>query len=237
MCEMAPMYREVNHDFFKKFSPLMSYVLGYFAADGAVIRNNRGAHFIEFHSTDRILITIVRTAIQSNHHIGIRIPKQGMPNQKTVYRLQIGSKEMYGDLQRLGFIQNKSNTMRFPVIPDTYVRHFVRRYFDGDGGVHFKKYFIKSRWKKRWVFSSRFTSGSRVFLIELHALLKQYGILGGFILSKSKASGFELVLSHRDSLALYRLMYNTAPGTDSYLPRKYKLFQRAIGTLYPKMRV
>ena len=34
----------------------MAYVLGFFAADGTMIANNRGAHFIEFHSTDKQLL-------------------------------------------------------------------------------------------------------------------------------------------------------------------------------------
>ena len=230
------MYREVNNDFFKYWSSEMAYVLGYFAADGAMIKNNRGAYFIEFHSTDRILIEIVRTAFKSNHHVGVRDRSKKNKNWKAVYRLQIGSKVMFADLTRLGFIQNKSNTIKFPDIPMEFLADFVRGYFDGDGSVHFKKYWIKARNKKRWVFSSRFTSGCKKYLSDLHRSLKRYGIENGFIIAKSNQSGYELVLSHRDSLALYRLMYNTAPDTGFYLPRKYKIFQKAIRTLYPNMR-
>lgn len=120
--------------------------------------------------------------------------------------------------------------MALPHIPSTYHGSFVRGYFDGDGGVYFKKYQAKDRINPRWVFGSRFTSGSIHFLQGLHKLLKSHGVRGGFIVVKGKGSGFDLVLSHRDSLALYCLMYNNAHRV--YLKRKYVTFKRAIKTLF-----
>src|SRR2546426_365306 len=132
---MAPMFREVSHGFFRTWSSSMAYVLGYFAADGAMIKNNRGAHFIEFHSTDKILITNLRRVLKSNHHIGIRNRNAVNKNWKTAYRLQIGSIKAYNDLRAHGFSQNKSKTMLFPAVPAKYFGDFVRGYFDGDGNV------------------------------------------------------------------------------------------------------
>jgi len=230
------MYRAVDHNFFKKWSRNMAYVLGFFAADGAMILNNRGAHFIEFHNTDKVLITKTRSVLQSSHRVGVRVQENKNPRWKTAYRLQIGSKEMFTDLEKFGFTQNKSNTIRLPRIPQEYFGDFVRGYFDGDGNVYFKKHWVKAREKERWIFACRFTSGSKKYLEDLHRSLKQTGIMRGFILAKSHQSGFELILSHRDSLVLYRLMYNTALDTGLFLPRKYKLFRKAIRTLYPALR-
>jgi hypothetical protein len=47
-----PIYRAKNENFFKKWSPEMAYVLGFFTADGNMLKNKRGAHFIEFNTTD-----------------------------------------------------------------------------------------------------------------------------------------------------------------------------------------
>ncbi len=215
----------------------MAYVLGYFAADGTMIKNNRGAHFIEFHSIDKVLIEIVRSALRSGHKIGVRLRREKNKHWKTAYRLQIGSKAMFIDLSTHGFTRNKSTTIAFPSVPSKYLPDFVRGYFDGDGNVYFKKHYVAARKKRKWIFSSRFTSGSKKFLVTLHTALRGCGIERGFIISKTQHSGYELVLSHRDSLALYRLMYNTAPDTGFFLPRKYKLFQKAIRNLYPTMRV
>ena len=231
---MAPMYRAVNHDFFKKWTPEMAYVLGYFAADGSMIRNNRGAHFIEFTSIDKSLVLLVRRALSSSHTISVRLAR--LSTHKISYRIQIGSKEMFNDLRSFGFMQNKSNTIRLPKIPQEYFGDFVRGYFDGDGNVYFKKHWVKARKKKKGIFACRFTSGSKKYLEDLHRSLKNMGVAKGFILAKSHQSGFELVLSHRDSLALYQLIYNTASCAGLFLPRKYKLFQKAIRTLYPALR-
>ena len=97
----------------------------------------------------------------------------------------------------------------------------------------FKKHKVKDRKRMRWVFSSRFTSGSRGFLLDLHGALRKI-VNGGFIMAKKKqqkVSGHELVFSHRDSLALFKFMYNN--GTcNHFLKRKYRLFKRAVETLY-----
>lgn len=221
-----PIYKRVNKDFFKKWTHEMAYVLGFFAADGTMIKNNRGACFVEFHITDKDILVDIKKALNSDHKISVR--NRGN-NYKLGYRLQIGSKEIFNDLTNLGFIPNKSNTLLFPDIPSKYLSHFVRGYFDGDGCVYFKKHKAKDRKNPRWVFSSRFTSGSKDFLVSLHAILKNYGLKKGFIVNKQR--GYELVFSHKDSLALYRLMYNNIPSK-LFLERKYKIFQKAIETLY-----
>ena len=223
------MHRELNHSFFKKWSPEMAYVLGFFAADGSMLENKRGGKFIEFSITDRIVLDRIRAVIGSSHKITKRPSRS--PKWKDIYRIQIGSREWFADLTRLGFTQHKSNTLRFPKVPKKYLGDFVRGYFDGDGCVYFKKLKYADRKYKRWVALSLFTSGSRDFLEMLHEVLKSFGVTGGSL--KRKERGFELVFSHKDSLALYTLMYHTASITDLYLPRKYKLFTKAMKILYP----
>lgn len=213
----------------------MAYVLGFFAADGTMIANNRGAHFIEFHITDKELLLQLRSAVRSNHKIGIRDRRAEGANWKVGYRLQIGSKEWFQDLSGLGFTSRKSLSMKFPVIPKELFGDFVRGYFDGDGCVHFKKYWAQDRGKMRWSFSTRFTSGSRIFLEHLQKTLHSRGLQKGFITKKNR--GHELVFSHSDSLALFRLMYDTVPHSGLYLARKYKLFLKAVETLWGRSSI
>ena len=40
---------------------------------------------------------------------------------------------------KFGLTPKKSHTMKLPDIPDAYFFHFVRGYFDGDGGVYHYK--------------------------------------------------------------------------------------------------
>src|SRR3989304_4834673 len=99
---MAPVFRPVQEELLSPEVPHMAYRRRYFAADGAMIQNSRGSHFIEFHSTDKVLIVDIRAVLGSMHRIGVRVPAKNKPNHKTAYRLQIGSMEMYNDLLALG---------------------------------------------------------------------------------------------------------------------------------------
>ena len=205
----------------------MAYVLGFFAADGSMIRNKRGAHFIEFTITDRIVLEIIQKAVGSTHKIKRRERNKGV--WKTQYRLQIGSKKWFADLLRLGFTPNKSSTLQFPEMPKKYVGDFVRGYFDGDGCVYFKQHWLKGRSRKIWVFVTLFTCGNRSFLEVLHARLLKFCIKGGRISNKNR--GYDLVFSRHDSLALYRLMYHTVEVSNMFLPRKREKLERAIKIL------
>jgi len=210
----------------------MAYVLGFFAADGNMIRNNRGAHFIAFYNCELSILRFVRMSLGSSHKIAKRKLK---PKHTQCYQLQIGSKEIFKDLLTLGMSPAKSKIILFPKIPNRYVSDFIRGYFDGDGCVYLRHLKFADRKRKRWIFLTLFTSGSKLFLEQLHVVLKKHGIQGGCI--RIKKRGFDLSLSMRDSLALFHLMYDTRTTTGLFLPRKYSIFRKAIKILYPDAAV
>lgn len=211
----------------------MAYALGFIFADGSVFINRRGGCFLELTSTDLELIIKLKKIFSSNHTIGVR-PKNNS-RKKVGYRLQIGSKELLKDLKKFGVIQNKSLVIEFPKVPNKYLGDFVRGYFDGDGGVSFGKYWRENRSKWQWVLSTRFTSGSKGFLIGLANSLSKY-LEGGFIRQKSDKSGFDLILSYRDAAALFKLMYNNTRSS-VFLKRKYLTLKKAFRVLdYQVMR-
>ena len=219
---MAPMYRAVNHDFFKKWTPEMAYVLGYFAADGSMIRNNRGAHFIEFTSIDKSLVLLVRRALSSSHTISVRLAR--LSTHKISYRIQIGSKEMFTDLKNFGFMQNKSNTIRLPKIPQGYFGDFVRGYFDGDGSV-----FIDDKKKRLLVV---FCCGSYGYLENLSESLAKLAQVKKQRVIKGNRS-FQIKYSTLEAIKLYKFMYNTEAAL--FLERKYQVFQRFIKSFVPML--
>lgn len=216
-----------NKEFFNKWTPEMAYVLGFLFADGYVFKNPRGSCFICFSSTDREIILKIRKVLKSNHKLGIRKRKNGW---KTGYVLQIGSKDIFKILKiKFGIFQNKSLVIKFPKVPEAFLGGFIRGYFDGDGGVSFKRYWRKNREKWGWVFSTRFTSGSEEFITGLKESLRRY-IKGGSICEKKNESGYDLQFSTHDSVDLYKLMYNNV-SSDLYLKRKYNIFKKAFKTL------
>ena len=202
----------------------MAYVLGFFAADGNMSIHSNGGKYIEFTSCDRNILEKIRRLLGSNHKISSR---KGSGNRNKSFRIQIGSKEIFSNLLKLGMIPAKSLILKFPNIPDGYTGDFIRGYFDGDGNVSVGKYWRKDRLKWQWELSSRFTSGSKTFLEKLWKTLKPF-CSGGYIYKKNR--GFELVFSRHDSLALSNLMYHNTQ-TDLCLGRKYNRFQKGFSKL------
>ena len=115
-------------DFFRRWSPAMAYVLGYWWADGYMRhRTDTGAHLIEFASNDREhLENIARTV-----HEAPNLRK--ISGTMNCYEIEFCSKEMYNDLLALGGMPNKSNVIGFPSVPTEHLVHFVRGFVDGDG--------------------------------------------------------------------------------------------------------
>ncbi|MDO8570230.1 MAG: LAGLIDADG family homing endonuclease, partial [Candidatus Daviesbacteria bacterium] len=210
-----------------KWSPEMAYVLGFFTADGNMIKNKRGAHFVSFYSTDRDLLEKVKLNLKSNLKVSARKINPKYPNHKQSYVLQIGSKEIFNDLLSLGMTPNKSLTIIMPVVPKKFLPHFLRGYFDGDGHVSVSTYQQKDRKNKSTVIITGFTSGSKKFLVELMKVLKKSKIIEGGTLYKT--DGYHLCFSTHDSLKLYNFMYQKEK--DLYLARKKVIFERYFNVL------
>jgi len=217
-----PVYKMVNKDFFKKWSPEMAYVTGFFAADGYITVNKRGGQFWCIQITDKKLLEQIRKVVGSEHKISKRT---GTGNEKNLYRLQIGSIEMCNDLRELGFSERKTKNLVVPNISQTYLNHFIRGYFDGDGNVWSGVASIKRKIHTK-VLQVAFTSGSVEFLRELLLLLRGRGVRGGSIYcSKNKDFG-RLSFGTSDALKLYEIMYNMPHNL--YLNRKKVVFERFI---------
>jgi intein-encoded DNA endonuclease-like protein len=216
-----PIFKTVDLKFFKKWNPGMAYVLGFFTADGNMIKNRRGACFIDFQTIDRKLLERIRELLGSNHKINA---KKRSDKWQIRYRLQIGSRAIFYDLLKLGLVPNKGKRIVLPNVPQKYLSHFVRGYFDGDGHVAIASYTRKDRKnKKTKTILSGFTSSNKEFLKSLHYSLKKFARLIGGSLFYNK--GYRLSFSVNDTLALYRFIYKGK--TDNlYLKRKKKIFEK-----------
>ena len=206
----------------------MAYVLGFFAADGYITVNRRGAHFWCIEIIDKPLLESIKKVIGADHKISVR-PTRG--DKSVSYRLQIGSKDMCNDLRRLGFSERKTKNLSVPRVPEKYFRYFVRGYFDGDGNV-WVGYTHKERNTPSLVVRSVFTSSSEVFLKHLRNRLEKQGVRNG-VMSKGQGNYYRLTYSVHGALKLYDFMYNERDPVPQglYLTRKKKVFER-----YKKLR-
>ncbi len=215
-----PIFKSVNKDFFKKWSHDMAYILGFLFADGNIMKTKRNTHFISFYTADRELLVTIAEVMELSHKISERKSETG-----SVYRIQIGSKEMFEDLGLLGLTPNKSRRMELPVVPPEYLGDFIRGYFDGDGNV-WVGYTNKSREKPTSTMLVGFTCASKVFLEDLAVSLKSLGLKGGSLFKVKNMNCGRLQYSTSDSLKIYKIMYNTT--SKLYLDRKRLTFERFI---------
>lgn len=214
----------VNEQFFSRWSFEMAYVLGYLYADGSLERakNNRG-QYVRVSSTDKDRITLIKKLLTSNHAI-YEYLQPG--NTKRQFLLRIGSLVLFDALQQHGMTTNKSLTMTFPNIPSQYLASFILGYFDGDGCVSIERNTNKQM--KRLL--SVFTSGSKVFLTNLHEkLTKRVGITStGLYKHSGSHNTFQLRYSTRDSLRIYQLLYSGTKNRKLALRRKYAIFRQYL---------
>lgn len=222
-----PIYKKVDKNFFKKWTPSMAYVLGFFAADGYITLNKRGGQFWCIQITDKELLESIKKVIKAEHKISIRLPNKNKPNENIIYRLQIGSIEMCDDLRRLGFSEKKTKSLSIPNIPKKYFSDFIRGYFDGDGNIWMGK-IHKERKTKHNVLKLTFTSCSYGFMEELKNRLFFFGLEGGCIYRPKNKHFCRLQFSTSNALKLYNFMYNDSIKGFSglFLNRKKKIFEQ-----------
>lgn len=210
-----PILRTKNEDFFKKWSPEMAYVLGFFVADGNMNRDR----YLEFTSADIEVLEKIKSVLSSANKISTRTR-----NGKVHYRMQICSEVMFNDLTKLGLTPRKSKTIKFPNVPKEYLGHFLRGYFDGDG--HVSEYERKDRDSR--IILTGFTSGSRAFIQELYRTLKKEAVVTRGTEYYS-GRGYRLCFSVKDSLKLYKYMYDSSGGL--FLSRKRSIFEHYFNNI------
>ncbi len=216
-----PIYKKVNKKFFKKWTPEMAYVLGFFMADGYVFTSKRGGKYFAIQIKDKDLLFNIRFVLGSEHKITKRIHNK---DESIFYRFQVGSNEMYDDLGKLGIKERKTYRLKLPDIPKKYFGDFVRGYFDGDGNV-WVGMMHKDRKKQTRVIQTAFTSCSLNFLSDLQTSLCDFGLGKGCIYSRGNAHC--LKYSIKDSLNLSKIMYNNL-GNNLFLERKKVRFDNFI---------
>ncbi|MBH0168005.1 LAGLIDADG family homing endonuclease [Fictibacillus sp. 18YEL24] len=190
----------VNENYFKTWSASMAYVLGFFAADGCLPKD---LQLVSFSQKDPKILEDIREELQSTHPIKTN-PRTG------VHLLNISSKIMKEDLMKLhGMSPKKSTILEFPYVPEEYLSHFVRGFFDGDGNINYKKRTVS------------FVGGSQTFMEHLKKRLERYSF-EPFIVSKEKYH--RLFLSGRKTV--YHFGQWIYKDKNLYIERKHLEFNR-----------
>lgn len=113
----------------------MSYVFGYFVADGCIsVSKNRIKNPYTFNITsiDQGHLYKIRDVLGSTH----KISSKNSHNKNPAFQIQIRSSLLANDLMSLGVFPRKTYNLQKINVPEKYFWDFARGFFDGDGSVY-----------------------------------------------------------------------------------------------------
>ena len=204
------------------------YFLGFFAADGNVdLSNGNYRARVKIQRGDRKLLERFNELLQNTRSIddGVEKPRAKWCREDYIEYysvLQLGNRPFCERLIELGMVPNKTFVLKFPdYIPDEYLKHFVRGYFDGDGSISL----MYSPNGKTARATTGFSSGSKSFLKDLKKKLKkQIGIHSEIKPLHGKTWSLDIDRME-DILPFLNWMYEDA---HIYLQRKYDRYIELI---------
>lgn len=131
------------HYFDKVDTYAKAYILGFIAADGALVPASKGPTItltITVKYEDRAILEFIKSEIGNSHELlEIRRPS-GFDETKMIHhiRLSMSNPQIVHDIMKYGITPRKSLTMENIIenIPVGFRDAFIIGYFDGDGSVH-----------------------------------------------------------------------------------------------------
>ncbi|WP_144611519.1 LAGLIDADG family homing endonuclease [Bacillus cereus] len=189
----------IAEDYFKTWSNNMAYILGFIAADGVIQKENQ---CVSISQKESYILEDIKQELNTKQPL--------YQNKKTgVYMLNINSKTIKDDLMNIhGIKPCKSFNIEFPFVPEEYLHHFVRGYFDGDGHVNSHRYFVS------------FVGGSYNFMNSFKDILENNKFQLGFV---DKEKQYRIYLSGKNNVNKFSQWIYKNKGL--HLKRKYNIFQ------------
>jgi hypothetical protein len=212
---------KINHHFFKTLdSPNKAYILGLLYADGCVHRPSNKIS-ISLKQEDKHILEDINTLLETDKPLYFNKPKTSKNKQgRTInnhgqYIISIISKEMIHDLEKLGLNERKSLNLTWPsFIHNDLISHFIRGFFDGDGG-------ISKDGKVSFMANLDFIENLKTLLIN------KLGISPNKIQKHSVSNVYYFRFgSKKDITALYTFLYNK--DSTLFLKRKKDIFEKFI---------
>lgn len=142
-----------------------AYWIGFLCADGTVLKNNEIR--ISLNAKDIKHIEKFKNFLNSSNTIST-----GTYGKEERAYFSIRDEQIAKDLADRGCINNKTYLLKFPneqQIPEKYLSHFIRGYFDGDGSINYsfdKRYPSYRKYRIGFVGTEDFLKGVRHFLIK-----------------------------------------------------------------------
>ncbi len=210
-----------NFDFFEVIdTPNKAYWLGFLYADGCILSSKYGEQSFKLAlaEQDKEILEKFKQDLSSSYPIRYDNSKN-IKNKKWQRQclIEMRSQKAVNDLKKLGCVERKSLILNFPSskqVPNEYIYHFIRGYFDGDGSI--------SYYKKKNSYTLSFV-GTELFIKSLSNYF-----LGGSVFADSRKtnSWYFTIGGNKQIVDAYYKIYKDANGL--YLKRKHDKFQQLL---------
>ncbi len=190
---------KINETFFRKWTPEMTYVLGFIVTDGCISGNS-----VIIAQKEAPILKRISDAMQTTFPVN----KRSNNGNSYLHTLNISRKSIVEDLAELGVYPAKSLTQEMPDVPSEYLPHFIRGVIDGDGWVQDRGYVMNV------------TTASESFANALHDVFNAQGLNGRVAVDGNAYRVW--VSGKQDVINLADWIYEDCG--DLYLRRKYERF-------------
>lgn len=195
------------------------YFLGFLYADGC---NHKNANYISLglKQTDRdILVQLASLIYKEEPESHVKIQDRTHENKGITTYFTINSKHICEQLEKLGCPQAKTFILDYPDwMPDHLHKHFIRGYFDGDGGFYLNYIKTHSSTMKITSTLSFVTKIASIFNTELDMNMCIY--------SNKNSEVFDVCTSgDRQLQKIFDWLYKDA---SIYLKRKFDKYQELV---------
>lgn len=207
----AKLTYSINENFFKTWNSKMAYILGFSFADGSLY--DRTISW-EIQKRDREILEKINSTMNSNYPIKLTKEK------KKYVKLRIFNPSIIQDLKVFG-LSNVKKSREFPIVPDVFLKDFIRGFLDGDG-------YISLRTKKLEICVG-FSNCSRKFLKSLvKKLNSKINLSVNNLRSKIKITKkgkiskvYQIDWYAENSIKIIRFLYDDLLEDDLFFNRKF----------------
>lgn len=133
-----------DEDKFEKIdTPEKAYWLGFLYADGCITKVNTVNVLLS--KSERVHIEKFKRFLNATNPIEERedmVSINGKSWMQGSCKIRVGSKKLCNDLIKLGCLRKKTYILKWPnseQVPEGYINHFLRGWFDGDGSIWITK--------------------------------------------------------------------------------------------------
>ena len=201
-----------NINYFEKIDThTKAYLLGFIAADGAIVKQELT---ITIHEKDRLILDILKSELESSNDIQ-EIKKESLFH----VRFTTSNETLINHIKSFGITENKSLIMPNIIqnIPNEFKNSFILGYFDGDGSINVREVFYNKCYSRKQSVQIRATKDFALGIIQA---------IGIEAYSLTEETTPSLKLSSIDEIKrFYNAIYKDCP---IFLSRKRDKFLIAI---------